>query len=319
MQTEPDPLCERLATDVDEAFPELVVAHQDLVFGVALRVMRDDHCGRGCRPGCVRARLSRAQALSADAVRELRLRPWLARIALNAARNEIRGRKRARRRWTTRRRALPVDGRRAAPARRTQRRAAHVGAAAGRPAGSLPARRRAALRRRPFVSGAGRDARPAAGQRQIGRPSRDRAAARRVRRRTARAGARGRQFHDDSRAADGRRCGRGRPTHRERPAPAAQACAGRLGTSGPRERGSRDNDEYVQVDGPIGPLFVAYGRRGISLVERVDAVGDAGRFRGGSSARLSAGRCAARSSAPALVQRIIDARLWGHAGEPAAR
>ena len=39
-----------------------------------------------------------------------------------------------------------------------------------------------------------------------------------------------------------------------------------------------ENDEYVRVDGPIGPLFVAYGKRGISLVERVDAVGDAGDF-----------------------------------------
>src|ERR687898_453143 len=47
-------------------------------------------------------------------------------------------------------------------------------------------------------------------------------------------------------------------------------------------------DAYVRVEGPIGPLFVAYGARGISLVER----------------------------AHDLVQKVIDGRVWGRADRP---
>ena len=77
--------------------------------------------------------------------------------------------------------------------------------------------------------------------------------------------------------------------------------------------GLADADEYVQVEGPIGPLFVAYGRRGISLVERVDAVGDAGGFE--EAFRATFGRPVDRAeSAPELIERVIEARLWGRAG-----
>jgi O-6-methylguanine DNA methyltransferase len=79
--------------------------------------------------------------------------------------------------------------------------------------------------------------------------------------------------------------------------------------------GLDESDEYVQVEGPIGPLFVAYGKRGISLVERVDAVGDAGGFE--ESFYATFGRHVRRAqSAPGLVQKIIDARLWGRAANP---
>jgi RNA polymerase sigma-70 factor (ECF subfamily) len=93
MQEGPDELCERLAADVDAAFPELVVTHQDLVYGVALRVVHDEHAAQDvAQDAFVRA----YRALKRDPderLRELRLRPWLARIALNAARNEVRGRR----------------------------------------------------------------------------------------------------------------------------------------------------------------------------------------------------------------------------------
>lgn len=79
--------------------------------------------------------------------------------------------------------------------------------------------------------------------------------------------------------------------------------------------GLDEADEYVQVDGPIGPLFVAYGRRGISFVERVDAVGDAGGFEEAFFSTF--GRRVRRAqSAPSLVQKIIDARLWGRTSNP---
>jgi RNA polymerase sigma-70 factor (ECF subfamily) len=93
MQMTPDPLCERLATDVDEAFPELVVANQDLVFGVALRVVRDAHAAEDVAQEAFVRAYRALRRYPNQQVRELRLRPWLARIALNAARNEVRGKR----------------------------------------------------------------------------------------------------------------------------------------------------------------------------------------------------------------------------------
>lgn len=66
-------------------------------------------------------------------------------------------------------------------------------------------------------------------------------------------------------------------------------------------------DAYVRVDGPIGPLFVAFGRNGISLVERAADPGD---FEG--AFRSTFGRPVRRiDRAPELIERVIDARVWG--------
>lgn len=66
-------------------------------------------------------------------------------------------------------------------------------------------------------------------------------------------------------------------------------------------------DAYVRVEGPIGPLFVAFGRDGISLVERTR---DAGDFE--QTFRAMFGRPVWRvERAPELIERVIDARLWG--------
>ncbi|MEX2547420.1 MAG: methylated-DNA--[protein]-cysteine S-methyltransferase [Chloroflexota bacterium] len=66
-------------------------------------------------------------------------------------------------------------------------------------------------------------------------------------------------------------------------------------------------DAYVQVDGPIGPLFVAYGPRGIALVERAT---DAGEFEEEFLATF--GRPVHRvDRAPDLIEKIIKARVWG--------
>ncbi|MEO6349810.1 MAG: methylated-DNA--[protein]-cysteine S-methyltransferase [Candidatus Limnocylindrales bacterium] len=68
-------------------------------------------------------------------------------------------------------------------------------------------------------------------------------------------------------------------------------------------------DAYVEVDGPIGPLFIAFGPRGISLVERA---GDAGEFE--EEFRSTFGRPVRRiDRAPALIERVIEARVWGRA------
>jgi O-6-methylguanine DNA methyltransferase len=75
------------------------------------------------------------------------------------------------------------------------------------------------------------------------------------------------------------------------------------------------DDEYVEVDGPIGPLLVAFSRRGISLVERA---GDAGAFEELFRSRF--GRRVRRvPSAPAHIRRAIDDYVWGRAnrrGQP---
>jgi RNA polymerase sigma factor (sigma-70 family) len=93
MHEGPDLLCERLAADVDAAFPELVVTHQDLVFGVALRVMRDATAAEDVAQDAFVRAYRALKRYPVERVRELRLRAWLARIALNAARNEIRSRR----------------------------------------------------------------------------------------------------------------------------------------------------------------------------------------------------------------------------------
>lgn len=84
-----------------------------------------------------------------------------------------------------------------------------------------------------------------------------------------------------------------------RPAPAglAESVIGQLGLG----------DAYVQVDGPIGPLFVAFGDDGISLVERA---GDPGEFE--ETFRATFGKPVRRiEQAPALIERVIDAFVWG--------
>jgi RNA polymerase sigma factor (sigma-70 family) len=88
-----DSLCERLAARADGAFAELVVAHQDLVFGVALRVVADPATAEDVAQDAF-VRAYRALGRYDDQrIRELQLRAWLARIALNAARNALRARR----------------------------------------------------------------------------------------------------------------------------------------------------------------------------------------------------------------------------------
>ena len=86
-----DPICARLALDLDGGFAELMAAHQDLVFGVALRVVRDNAQAQDVfQDSFVRAYRA-LRRYPPERIRALRPRPWLARIALNAARNSLRG------------------------------------------------------------------------------------------------------------------------------------------------------------------------------------------------------------------------------------
>lgn len=69
------------------------MAHQQLVFGVALRVVGDPSTAEDvAQDSFVRAYRS-LKRYPAERVLGLRPRPWLARIALNTARNQLRSRR----------------------------------------------------------------------------------------------------------------------------------------------------------------------------------------------------------------------------------
>jgi RNA polymerase sigma-70 factor (ECF subfamily) len=86
-------LCARLASDLDGTFADLVSQHQDLVFGVALRVVGDDASAEDVFQDAFVRAYRALRRYPAKRVLELRPRPWLARIALNVARNHVRSRR----------------------------------------------------------------------------------------------------------------------------------------------------------------------------------------------------------------------------------
>ena len=173
----------RLAHDLDAAFEALVLAEQDLVYGIALRSTRDAAAAEDIAQD-VFVRAYRALAdYDAERIRSLQLRAWLARITMNLCRNRARAR-----------RSRPIEvavgrlvaGRRTAvrsrtssrePCRPGPRERSRVGPPTGRPARPLSHRGRAAPRARPVLRGGRRRARPASQHRQDPRPSRRRAPA----------------------------------------------------------------------------------------------------------------------------------------------
>lgn len=88
-----DELTARLAADHRSAFADLITAHQDLVFGIALRVTRDAAAAEDVAQDSFVNAYRALGRYSPDRIAALRLRPWLARIALNLARNHVRDRR----------------------------------------------------------------------------------------------------------------------------------------------------------------------------------------------------------------------------------
>lgn len=87
-----DPLTARLADDLDGAFEACVLAHQDLLYAIALRSTRDPAAAEELTQDAF-VRAYRALATyPGERIRALHLRPWLARITINVCRNGARAR-----------------------------------------------------------------------------------------------------------------------------------------------------------------------------------------------------------------------------------
>jgi RNA polymerase sigma-70 factor (ECF subfamily) len=78
-----------LARDLDGAFEALVMAHQDRLYSIALRMLGDPRdAEEAAQDAFVRAYRALA-GYDAARVHELRLRPWLATIVLNLCRSRL--------------------------------------------------------------------------------------------------------------------------------------------------------------------------------------------------------------------------------------
>jgi len=86
-------LAERLATDLDGTFEELVRCYQDRLFSFALRMTRSrEDAEEVAQDAFVRAYRALG-SYAAERVRDMALRSWLYQITLNVARNRLRGKK----------------------------------------------------------------------------------------------------------------------------------------------------------------------------------------------------------------------------------
>jgi RNA polymerase sigma-70 factor (ECF subfamily) len=78
-----------LAGDLDGSFEALVLAHQDRLYSIALRILGDpSDAEEAAQDALVRAYRALA-GYGPERIRELRLRPWLATIVLNLCRTRV--------------------------------------------------------------------------------------------------------------------------------------------------------------------------------------------------------------------------------------
>ena len=83
-------LANRLARNVDAAFPDLVTAHQDRLYTIALRLLGDRRDAEEVAQDALVRAFRAMHGYPRERIATLRLRPWLASIAVNLARNRRR-------------------------------------------------------------------------------------------------------------------------------------------------------------------------------------------------------------------------------------
>jgi RNA polymerase sigma factor (sigma-70 family) len=86
-------LTTRLARDLDGAFEALVLAEQDLVFGIAIRSTRDPAAADDVAQEVFVRAYRALSGYDAERIRALQLRAWLAQITMNLCRNRARARR----------------------------------------------------------------------------------------------------------------------------------------------------------------------------------------------------------------------------------
>jgi len=83
-------LAHRLAADLDGTFPSLVDAHADRLYSIALRMLGDPRDAEEVAQDALVRAFRAIQDYPPTRTTELRLRPWLASITVNLARNRRR-------------------------------------------------------------------------------------------------------------------------------------------------------------------------------------------------------------------------------------
>ncbi len=87
-----DPLTDRLAADLDEAFPDVVREVTDGLFTGAYRMLGDRQEAEDVTQEALIRAYRALAGYPAERIRELRLRPWVWTIAANLCRNRLRSR-----------------------------------------------------------------------------------------------------------------------------------------------------------------------------------------------------------------------------------
>lgn len=83
-------LAQRLARDIDASFPALVTEQSDRLYTIALRLLGDPRDAEEVAQDALVRAYRAMQRYPSERVAALRLRPWLASIAVNLARNRRR-------------------------------------------------------------------------------------------------------------------------------------------------------------------------------------------------------------------------------------
>src|SRR3954468_12042777 len=83
-------LASRLAMDLEAAFPDLVDRHRDRLYTIALRLLGDRRDAEEVAQDALVGAFRAIQGYRPERTAELRLRPWLASITVNLARNRRR-------------------------------------------------------------------------------------------------------------------------------------------------------------------------------------------------------------------------------------